>query len=378
MLEVATRAGVVCAVLFLAVGCSGDITVLPGHARSMRYDPQRVGGLPVTDGPSGPRPNGPPPIGAVENTDGGDIDRTALTAVSDIEDYWKQEYPKDFGGPLRPIGELVSVDQSDADGPRVCGASPDQIAFNAAYCNDDNAIFWDRSSSGLLAAAKAHFGGDIAIVGVLAHEFGHAIQFRANLPEITTTLVKEQQADCFAGVYLRWVAEGHSPRFTLNTGTGLNYLLAGELAIRDSLSSPGDLNLGLNPHGTGLDRVSALQTGFEQGAESCAAIDSDEIARRRGDLPQSLFSSMNQKSDMTIDRDVLSSLTEVLGAIFHPTQLPTITTASANCGDHRPTAYASYCPSSNTIAVDLPALQQISTPADERNQVLLQGDNTAI
>ena len=36
------------------------------------------------------------------------------------------------------------------------------------------------------------------------------------------------------------------------------------------------------------------------------------------------------------------------------------------------------CPSSNAIAVDLPGLQQISTPADEHNQVLLQGDNTAI
>jgi predicted metalloprotease len=27
--------------------------------------------------------------------------------------------------------------------------------------------------------------------------------------------VREQQADCFAGVYLFWVADGRSPRFTL-------------------------------------------------------------------------------------------------------------------------------------------------------------------
>ena len=227
--------------------------MLKGHPRAMRYDPDRVGGLPVTDGPSGQRPNGPPPTGSVENSDGGDIDRIALSAVSDIADFWKKEYPKDFGGALVPVDRLVSVDPDDIDSPLVCGGSPDQIAFNAAYCNSDNAIFWDRTSGGLLAAAKEHFGGDMAIVGVLAHEFGHAIQVRADLPELDITLVKEQQADCFAGVYLRWVAEGHSPRYTLNTGTALNFLLAGELAIRDSLSSPSDFNLGLDAHGTGFE-----------------------------------------------------------------------------------------------------------------------------
>ncbi len=52
---------------------------------------------------------------------------------------------------------------------------------------------------------------------VLAHEYGHAVQRSANLTgRSTPTLVAEQQADCFAGAYMRWVAEGNSPRFTVS------------------------------------------------------------------------------------------------------------------------------------------------------------------
>ena len=62
---------------------------------------------------------------------------------------------------------------------------------------------------------------------VLAHEYGHSVQHQAGLvDDDTPTLVGEQQADCLAGVYMRWVAEGNSPRFTLSTGDGLNNLLA--------------------------------------------------------------------------------------------------------------------------------------------------------
>ena len=53
--------------------------------------------------------------------------------------------------------------------------------------------------------------GDIAVTNVLAHEYGHAIQHQARLnKKDTPTLVAEQQADCFAGAYMRWVAEGNS------------------------------------------------------------------------------------------------------------------------------------------------------------------------
>ena len=63
----------------------------------------------------------------------------------------------------------------------------------------------------------------MAVAMVLAHEYGHAIQHagRPGPAEHTRPWSAEQQADCLAGVYMRWVAEGNSPRFTLSTGDGL-------------------------------------------------------------------------------------------------------------------------------------------------------------
>jgi len=326
------RFGVLCTVLLIVAGCNA--TVLAGHPRSMRYDPERVGGLEVSAGPNGPRPTSPPPSGTAENTDGGAIDRMALLAINDIEMFWKEQFPKTFGAPLRPVDELLSFDPADPFSPRICGASPEEFASNAAYCVDSNSIVWDRSAeTGMLSTGSRYFG-PMAPVGILAHEFGHAIQHQADLPEIDDTLVSEQQADCLAGVYLRWVAEGQSPRFMLSTGDspyGLNYLLAGMLALRDPLSTPGNPVLIPNPHGSGLDRVGALQVGFEQGADSCAQTDAAEIRKRRGDLPKALFNPLSQNSDMTVDEDTLNSLTEVLQQIFHPSQPPSLTTESATC-----------------------------------------------
>ena len=64
----------------------------------------------------------------------------------------------------------------------------------------------------MLLPSLREANGDMAITMVLAHEYGHAIQKMARLNKKgTPALVAEQQADCFAGVYLRWVAEGNSP-----------------------------------------------------------------------------------------------------------------------------------------------------------------------
>src|SRR6478672_11384692 len=104
----AQRLAALCTVLLVLAACSP--TVLAGHPRSMRYDPERVGGLEVNAGPNGPRPTRPPPSGTVDNTDGGPIDRSALLAINDIEAFWKEQYPKTFGGPLRPVSALLSID----------------------------------------------------------------------------------------------------------------------------------------------------------------------------------------------------------------------------------------------------------------------------
>ena len=355
-------------------GCASDSApvVVEGRAVSMRFDPNRVAGLPVSDGPSGPRSAPPSAAGRVANTDDGAVDRLALMAVDDVEDYWQQHYQQPLPGSFSPVSGLASVNP-EASRPKVCGVDPEELSYNAAYCLRADVIAWDRI--GLLPVAEKFFG-QMAVNGLLAHEYGHALQHKAGLVDDNTPLlVSEQQADCFAGVYLRWVAEGESPRFELNTTDGLDKVLAGALAIRDR---PPNFNpFGLLPveasHGTALDRVSAVQQGFDLGTGSCTKITMADILQRRGDIPAALFDPAGTQSDTELTESALASVITQLNKIFSPARPPTLK-MGVSCA----AGPAAYCPDSNTVEVDLSALEQIGTPASESQRVLLQGDNSAI
>ncbi len=212
-----------------AAGCS-QATAVDGRACVDAYDPYRVAGLPTADGPSGPRAAAPTATGRVENTDDGQIDREALLAIDDIEDFWSQHYSDSFAGKFTPVSRLVSVDPRSAE--TVCGEQASAFDYNALYCAPDDLIAWDRVN--LMPVAKEFFG-DMEINGLLAHEYGHALQSRAGLvgEQRSSILVREQQADCLAGVYMRWVAEGHSPRFSINTTRALDQVMAGAIAGRN-------------------------------------------------------------------------------------------------------------------------------------------------
>ncbi|HEV7853318.1 MAG TPA: peptidase, partial [Mycobacterium sp.] len=184
-------------------------------------------------------------------------------------------------------------------------------------------------------------------------------------------------ADCLGGVYMRWVAEGHSPRFSVNTTRALDQVMAGAIAGRDPISTYDTRSLDPPSHGTALDRVSAIQTGFDLGAQGCAAIDSAEIQQRRGNLPQSLFDPASPQSDIAINDQTLSTLLELLGQIFSPANPPTLAPEGGGCAVSRQQPVA-YCPDTNQIAVDMSTLQKVGAPADESDFVLLQGDNTAL
>lgn len=365
-------AALICAAFVGACAAAEPPTIVEGRAISMRFDPNRVAGLPAAGGPSGPRVEAPSAAGRVSNTDNRPIDRLALLAVDDIESFWKQNYNPPLPGTFSPVSGLVSIDPAVAE-PTVCGGDPSELAGNAAYCPRTDVIAWDRV--GLLPTAEKYFG-NLAINAVLAHEYGHAIQHESGLAsEDTPVLVSEQQADCFAGVYLRWVAEGASPRFFMNTTDALDKVLAGAIALRDR---PLSFNpFGLSPtddqHGTALDRVSAFQEGFDQGAARCVQIGSREIRQRRGNIPASLFDPASPQSDMPITEEALASLVDVLNRVFRPAHPPSLR-LGGGCGN----GPATYCANSNTIEVDLAALEQLGTPATESQKVLLQGDNSAI
>ncbi|MCV7071991.1 neutral zinc metallopeptidase [Mycobacterium rufum] len=369
------------ALAVLAVVMTGCATPIQGQARSSMYDPNTIAGVPVVDGPSGVRKDAPPPEGKVAYTNNSDADHLAVLAVNDVVDYWQQHYTDPpLEGSFTPVANLASYDSTDPGGPILCGESGFNNP-NAFYCPRADLIAWDR---GDLVPAGMKYFGDASIAALFAHEYGHAVQRMGGLVDRSTpTLVLEQQADCFAGSYIRWVTEGSSKRFQLNTSDGLNRVIAGVITIRDPILTPEHEDMVEEGHGTALDRVSAFQTGFIDGIDACARIDMDQIEHARGDLPMMLdpeASGGAATGESPIDQGLITSITEALTQIFTPAAPPTVSlTAPAQpCPDATATPPVSYCPSTNTITVDLPALQAMGTPADEKERVLLQGDNTAI
>ncbi len=357
-----------------ALMVSGCTDLIAGHPVSVFADPFRVAGLPATDGPSGLRPDAAAPTRDVEDGNGGEEDDLAVQSVSDVEEFWDGAYQPPLEGNFQPATALVSWDSTEYSTHHFCGNDTYDFV-NAVYCWDDNNIGWDRGQ--LLPLLRKTFG-DISIPLVLGHEYGHAVQRRAHLAGTATpSLVAEQQADCFAGAYMRWVAEGQSPRFTMSTGDGLNSVLATVISLRDPVQSEGESDG--DEHGSAFERISAFQFGFTDGAASCIAIDKEEVEKRRGDLPVAL--TQDTTGEWPVSEESVTAIVDAMTQAFSPAKPPNLsfdTSEADACPDARPSPPASYCPATNTIAVDLDRLEEMGAPSEQRGGFGLPlGDNTA-
>jgi predicted metalloprotease len=347
------------ALLCLATACAGQ--AIPGQARpSGDVDPGNVAGLPVTEGPSGLRPGVRTATLSVRDYAGTAMDKLAVDAMSDISDFWTQALPKDFGKRFTPVRKLTSFD-SNGTNIQVCGQNSEGVE-NAFYCPADDSVAWDRGT--LLPVLDKMFG-PMAVVTVFAHEMGHAIQFRlGSVNAATPTIVKEQQADCYAGAFIRYVADGSAKHFRLSTGDGLNEVLSTMMFIRDQV---GTTAVDPDAHGSSFDRVTAFQLGFSNGPVRCNEIDYDEIRQRVTELGFSQASEAN--NNVPVDDGTLVLLEQSLNAAFKQNGAtpPTIVDDEGTCADGTGTAPASYCPQDNTIAVDLTALDTLATlpPGDQ-------------
>ncbi|PXX62174.1 putative metalloprotease [Nocardia tenerifensis] len=319
-----------------------------------------VAGSATATGPSGPRKGVPDAPLTAHNGDGGRYDRLALNSIADLQAFWTAAYPRNFPGTFTPVSVFHSW---DAAAPRkqaveFCGESTYHVV-NAAYCTDDHTIGWDR---GVLLPAVVEKFGEMAVVMVLAHEYGHAVQGQARLGGMRTpTLVLEQQADCLAGVFLRHVAEGNSAHFTLNTTDGLNAVLGVTVAIRDE--DPSDSK---NAHGSAFERVTAVQIGYSDGAQACKSITTQQIAQRRGTLPVS-FEPGEEFYQLPVTAESLNSVSQALAKIFPTSRKPQFDYSGVvrSCPNVTVTEPVSYCPSANKIGTAVPALAEHGAPHDD-------------
>lgn len=185
------------------------------------------------------------------------VNKIVIQSISDLQQFWSSEFPTLYGGDYTPVkGGFFAVTPSSGELPP-CAAAAADIAGNAFYCPKADNVAWD--AEGLLPDLRKRFG-DFVIPVVLAHEWGHAIQARANFEGATVT--KEIQADCFAGA---WTAHAKSDTFK-PTDDELDRALAGFLFLRDE---PGTEKADPSAHGSGFDRVNSFRTGFDKGVQAC-------------------------------------------------------------------------------------------------------------
>jgi predicted metalloprotease len=194
-------------------------------------------------------------------------DAFLTAAVVDIVAFNEEFFPTVYGFAFESLaGGIFAAypERPDSDPMPGCGVDVTTYADvegNGFYCALGDFIVYDD----LLLERLAN---DLTLAGigiVMAHEFGHATQFRIDEFDQPTILM-EQQADCFAGAWTARVARGESPTLQFND----NDIKAGLIAmieVRDPVELSGANDP--NAHGSGFDRVSAFQEGFISGPAAC-------------------------------------------------------------------------------------------------------------
>ncbi|EIC62289.1 LpqM protein [Mycobacteroides abscessus M94] len=219
----------------------------------------------ITAVESGLRPDAPRPTVTVAGTDHGRIDRLAALAVEDTESYWSSTVLPGNAA----YSPVTSVTSWDSRSGAIEFCDTEVTGPNAAFCIPDRSVGWDR---GRMLPVLVEGMGDLGAVLVIAHELGHAVDAQTQR-ERPTVLVGEQRADCYAGSYMAWVAEGESPRFQVSP-EGLDLLMEALPVVSDAPEQDGD-------HGNAVERLWAFQQGFMRGADACAAIDGDTVTAHR-------------------------------------------------------------------------------------------------
>jgi predicted metalloprotease len=214
----------------------------------------------------------------VKNTDNGPIDRLAAAVLTDVRAYWEETFPKTFSGDWQELsGGYYSVDTSSDKAPAPpCVDKASDVEGNAFYCPSADAMAWDRAA--LLPVLKERFG-EAAVMLVLAHEMGHAVQRRAGLstekqqaePDKYPTILIEAQADCYAGTFVRWVVDDNATYLHV-AADRLDPALESLITFRDPT---GTEQTDEGAHGDAFDRVSAFQDGYDKGAKLCSEMSVD-------------------------------------------------------------------------------------------------------
>ena len=188
-------------------------------------------------------------------------------AYADLASMWSKEFAR-----LRERFAAPSLVRYRGAVRSSCGVIQ---ANNAAYCPPENAIYYDEvfvAAQAKSAAVELGTDGDMAGIGVVAHEMGHAvaIQLGFNSP---VAYDNESVADCLAGAFARHADRSGSLEegdveeafFGMAAAADPTPELTGNRRIdRVILTRAARL-----AHGTKEQRMGNFRAGLESGAGRC-------------------------------------------------------------------------------------------------------------
>jgi len=197
---------------------------------------------------------------------GQSVDKTVKFVTDDIQKFWFEQLPQVYGQQYQRIPDrrIQAYDsKTDFDRLSECSQGGDYQTFkdNAFVCASDLTVNWDAQS--YVPGLNREFG-TLGIGLLFAHEWGHVIQDETgDRPD--ESVIKETQADCFAGAWAARVNNGDS---ALKVKPGvLDEAVAVVLKTRDT---PGGSATQEGAHGNGFDRVSSFQQGYNGGPQRCS------------------------------------------------------------------------------------------------------------
>lgn len=316
----ATWTGALLALILATAACSIDTGVRAVDSRE-----SGVGGLipGLADDDGGPDPIEPGVIDFGSSKPPRPYDGFLTTVFAEVEEFWASEFPGVYGDDWVPLEGGVFAAYPDREEP-IPGCGTDETTYDevydtgAFYCRLGDFIVYDDAD--LLPSLVADLGKE-AVAIVLAHEFGHAVQARIEAFD-EPVILKEQQADCFAGAWAAHVAAGVGGTVTFDD-SDLRAGLIAMIQIRDPVELSG--MSGADAHGTGFDRVGAFQDGFAGGVERCSTFFVDGRIDQLIDIPYfSVFDDPNAGNLPLFDPsrqgdDIVTLIPASLDSFWRPT-----------------------------------------------------------
>jgi predicted metalloprotease len=191
----------------------------------------------------------------------------AAGAYSALVTMWTGEFRR-LGA--RFVAPRIARYRGEARTP--CGIMP---ASNAVYCYNNNTIYFDEvflAAQAKITGRALGTDGDMAAVGIIAHEVGHAVAFQLGY-RARSSYRNEAAADCLAGAFARHSEEDGSLEegdideafYAMAAAGDPEVALTGDRQMDDRRSS----RLRRASHGTREQRTANFRAGFEGGASAC-------------------------------------------------------------------------------------------------------------